>query len=58
MTESLTEVQQPVIEKRGPKWGRIFAWGGLMLLLGLVAVNLFKSQQGRWLLDRKSPILS
>jgi cytochrome c biogenesis protein CcmG/thiol:disulfide interchange protein DsbE len=55
MTETISEIQEPVIEKRRPKWGRILAWGGLMLLLGLVAVNLFKNQQGPVAIGQKVP---
>jgi cytochrome c biogenesis protein CcmG, thiol:disulfide interchange protein DsbE len=55
MTESNPEIQQPVIEKRRPKWGRILAWGGLVLLLVLVAANLFTSQQGPVAIGQKAP---
>jgi len=55
MTESISEIQQPVVEKRRPKWGRILAWGGLMLLLGIVAIGLFQKQQGPVAIGQKVP---
>lgn len=55
MTESIPEVQVPVTEKRRPKWGRILAWGGLALLLGIVAIGLFQKQQGPVAIGQKAP---
>ena len=55
MTESIPEVQVPVTEKRRPKWGRILAWGGLVLLLGIVAIGLFQKQQGPVAIGQKAP---
>lgn len=55
MTESISEIQQTSRENRRPKWGRIIAWGGLMLLLGIVAIGLFQKQQGPVALGQKVP---
>jgi cytochrome c biogenesis protein CcmG/thiol:disulfide interchange protein DsbE len=55
MTESTSEIQQPVVEKRRPVWGRIAAWGGLVLLLGIVAIGLFQKQQGPVAIGQKVP---
>jgi cytochrome c biogenesis protein CcmG/thiol:disulfide interchange protein DsbE len=33
-------------KKSAPRWGRILVWIGLVLLLGLVGMMLFKRQQG------------
>jgi cytochrome c biogenesis protein CcmG/thiol:disulfide interchange protein DsbE len=29
-----------------PRWGRVLAWGGLLVLLVILALGLFRSQQG------------
>jgi cytochrome c biogenesis protein CcmG/thiol:disulfide interchange protein DsbE len=55
MTESISEIQQPVRENRRPKWGRMLVWGGLMLLLAIVAVGLFQRQQGPVAIGQKVP---
>jgi len=33
------------VESR-PRWGRLLAWGGLLILLVILALGLFRSQQG------------
>jgi cytochrome oxidase Cu insertion factor (SCO1/SenC/PrrC family) len=39
------KVESPAVERYTP-WGRILAWVGLFVLLGLVAISLVRGQQG------------
>ncbi len=39
----VSEVPQ---EKTGPQWGRLAVWGGLLLLMGMLAVGLKRTQEG------------
>jgi cytochrome c biogenesis protein CcmG/thiol:disulfide interchange protein DsbE len=36
-------------------WGRILAWGGLILLLAIIGVALLKAQQGQFGVGQKAP---
>ena len=42
--QNVTE-QNLTEEKSGPKWGRIFAWGGLLALMLLVGLGLVRAQR-------------
>jgi cytochrome c biogenesis protein CcmG/thiol:disulfide interchange protein DsbE len=58
MDETTTELtQQPTESERSsrPAWGRIFAWGGLIVLLAVVAVGLLQTQQGPVGLGQRAP---
>lgn len=47
MTEVENKIDNDVSQERsGPKWGRILAWGGLLLLLTIVALGLIRTQEG------------
>lgn len=37
---------QAVPERSRPRWGRILAWGGLLVLLAILALGLKRAQQG------------
>ncbi len=56
MTEnhSETTAQEPSLKKR-TSWGRILAWVGLFLLLGVVAISLARSQQGPVAIGKPAP---
>jgi cytochrome c biogenesis protein CcmG/thiol:disulfide interchange protein DsbE len=56
MTENQSEtvLQATSSAKRTP-WGRILAWGGLFLLLGLVAVALLRGQEGPVAIGKPAP---
>jgi len=41
--------------KSGPPWGRIFIWGGLLLLLALLAIGLKRTQQGHVQVGQPAP---
>lgn len=55
MTEPTYDTHAPVPKKPRPKWGRILAWGGLSLLLVIVALGLLQKQQGPVALGQKAP---
>jgi cytochrome c biogenesis protein CcmG/thiol:disulfide interchange protein DsbE len=38
-------VESDQVENR-PRWGRLLAWGGVLILLVILALGLFRSQQG------------
>ena len=37
--------QPEALSSGGPKWGAILAWGGLLILLGILALGLMRAQQ-------------
>jgi len=41
--------------KSGPPWGRIFIWGGLLLLLALLAIGLKRTQEGHVQVGQAAP---
>jgi cytochrome c biogenesis protein CcmG/thiol:disulfide interchange protein DsbE len=58
MTETITDLTQQTTEEKPstrPAWGRIFAWGGLILLLAVVAVGLLQTQQGPVGIGQRAP---
>jgi cytochrome c biogenesis protein CcmG, thiol:disulfide interchange protein DsbE len=47
MTEDINEkIIEESPSESGPKWGRIAAWAGLLLLLTIVAFGLIRTQEG------------
>jgi cytochrome c biogenesis protein CcmG/thiol:disulfide interchange protein DsbE len=38
-----------------PRWGRILAWGGLLLLLAIVGLGLIRTQEGPIQVGKKAP---
>lgn len=58
MTDTSTDIsQEPMDLKKSsrPAWGRIFAWGGLIVLLAIVAVGLLQTQQGPVGIGQRAP---
>ncbi len=45
LNSSEIPVENTQVESR-PRWGRLLAWGGLLILLVILALGLFRSQQG------------
>ena len=41
--------------KNRPRWGRIFAWGGVLLLLTVVFLGLLRTQQGPIGIGKRAP---
>ncbi len=54
MSEQLTAVQAEAKQKRSPIW-MILIWGFVIVLLGLVAIQLVKSQQGSIQIGQEAP---
>ena len=52
--QNITE-QKPAEPKTGPQWGRILAWIGLALLLGLLFLGLQRAQEGPVQIGRQAP---
>lgn len=48
------KVEIPAVERHTP-WGRILAWVGLFVLLGLVAISLVRGQQGPVAIGKPAP---
>jgi cytochrome c biogenesis protein CcmG, thiol:disulfide interchange protein DsbE len=58
MAETTTDLTQETTELEAasrPAWGRIFAWGGLIALLAIVAVGLLQTQQGPVGIGQRAP---
>mgnify|MGYP005852461163 CR=1 FL=1 len=57
MTDSATQNPTPgsKLVKSQPKIGRYLVWGGLIILLGILAMGLLRSQQGPVRIGAKAP---
>lgn len=58
MAETLKDLSTEPKESEGstrPAWGRIFAWGGLIVLLVVVAIGLLQTQQGPVGIGQRAP---
>ena len=55
MTEESITINEEAPERGGPKWGRILAWAGLLLLLTIVALGLIRTQEGPVSVGKKPP---
>jgi cytochrome c biogenesis protein CcmG/thiol:disulfide interchange protein DsbE len=58
MTETTTDLSRQNTEsesKTRPAWGRILAWGGLIVLLVIVAIGLLRTQQGPVGIGQRAP---
>jgi len=54
-TETQDTVDLDTQERIRPRWGRILAWTGLALLLGLLFLGLQRSQEGPVQIGRQAP---
>jgi cytochrome c biogenesis protein CcmG/thiol:disulfide interchange protein DsbE len=50
-----SENQVNIPEKARPRWGRILAWAGLMILLTTLALGMVRTQQGPVQIGKKAP---
>lgn len=50
-TDNLLDVSRP-------RWGRVLAWVGVLLVLGLVGAMLFRRQQGQTKIGQEAPTFS
>jgi len=55
MTDQNTDSTPSAVPPRKPAWGRLAAWFGLFLLLGIVAIGLVSTQQGPVGIGRQVP---
>lgn len=56
MTEKeITPMAEEAPDSSGPKWGRILAWAGLLLLLTIVALGLIRAQEGPVSVGKEPP---
>ena len=48
MSEDINKISdgETPTENSGPKWGRLLIWGGLLILMGILAVGLKRTQEG------------
>lgn len=53
--ENRTSENQPPFSKKKTAWGRIFAWGALIIFLILLALGLLRSQEGPVGIGDRSP---
>ena len=53
--ETISEDTKSEETKSGPPWGRIVIWGGLLLLLALMAVGLKRTQEGHVQIGQVAP---
>lgn len=58
MTETLPLAEISAPAKHSLQWGRILAWGGLILLMATVAFGLLRAQQGQMGIHQKAPNFS
>lgn len=54
-TTDLTQQTNELEKRARPAWGRFFAWGGLIVLLAVVAVGLLQTQQGPVGVGQRAP---
>jgi cytochrome c biogenesis protein CcmG, thiol:disulfide interchange protein DsbE len=58
MDDTIKDLPQDPTESQTssrPAWGRIFAWGGLIVLLVVVAIGLLQTQQGPVGIGQRAP---
>jgi cytochrome c biogenesis protein CcmG/thiol:disulfide interchange protein DsbE len=57
-SENLTTNEEQVQPKTRPRWGRIFVWGALTVLLAIVGLALLRNQQGPVQIGKPAPDFS
>jgi cytochrome c biogenesis protein CcmG, thiol:disulfide interchange protein DsbE len=54
-TENPIPIEQPAEQKARPRWGRIFVWSVLAILLAIVGLALLRNQQGPVQVGKAAP---